>query len=52
MKRLQEFKKDYPESQCALIYTGKDRVMYDDILCIPAQEFLLNLIPNNDLYIK
>jgi predicted AAA+ superfamily ATPase len=52
LRGLQEFKKDYPEAECALVYRGKDRIMIQDILCIPAEEFLLNLLPNNHIIRK
>lgn len=50
LRGLQEFKKDYPESKCCLVYRGKARIMRNDILCIPAEEFLLNLRPDAELF--
>ncbi len=47
LRSLQEFKKDYPESQAILVYGGNERLFMNDILCIPTSEFLLNLKPNS-----
>ncbi len=49
LRGLHEFKQDYPESKCALIYRGKERVMQHGILCIPAEEFLLSMRPDVQL---
>jgi len=46
---LKEFKKDYPESNCILLYTGQHKMMTEGILCIPLSLFLLNLTPNQPL---
>lgn len=51
LRSLNEFKKDYPESQCLLLYRGKERLMKGHILCIPLEEFLLNLMPNQNIHI-
>lgn len=45
VKGLIEFKKEYPEATCFLLYTGKRKIVYRDILCIPLEEFLLKLTP-------
>lgn len=45
-RALKEFKEDYPEASCVLLYNGKERIMNDKILCIPIQEFLFHLKPN------
>ena len=39
---LQAFKKDYPETQCWLIYGGDRRQYHEDITVIPIEEFLSN----------
>jgi predicted AAA+ superfamily ATPase len=45
LKGLQEFKKDYPESFAILLYGGEETIMINNILCVPINNFLLNLIP-------
>ena len=45
LKGLKAFKKDYPQSQCFLIYGGKEKLMKGDILCYPLKDFLLALTP-------
>ncbi|MFH1453592.1 MAG: AAA family ATPase [Armatimonadota bacterium] len=45
LRALKTFKEDYPESSAYLIYRGKERVLKDNILCIPCEEFLLGLNP-------
>lgn len=45
---LKEFKKDYPQSRCFLIYGGKEKLMKGNVLCYPLKDFLLELIPGKD----
>ncbi len=40
---LLEFKKDYPQAKLFLLYRGKELLKKGDILCYPAEEFLLQL---------
>lgn len=42
---LKHFAEDYPQANCYLIYRGDDRLKRDGILCLPAQEFLMELKP-------
>ena len=46
LRGLQEFQADYPEARCALLYRGKDRLKIGAVLCIPCDEFLRGLLPN------
>lgn len=46
---LLAFKEDYPEAQTFLLYRGKERIKIKNILCIPCEEFLKNLIPQKPL---
>ena len=45
LRSLNSFKDDYPESTVYLLYRGKERIMRNGILCVPCDEFLLNLNP-------
>lgn len=49
LRSLMEFGKDYPEATRCLIYRGKERMKIKDVLCVPANEFLLNMKPNEPL---
>jgi predicted AAA+ superfamily ATPase len=46
LRRLKKFGDDFPESSRWLVYRGKDRLLLDGILCVPCQEFLVQLKPN------
>jgi len=45
LRSLNSFRADYPESSVYLLYRGKERIMRNGILCVPCDEFLLNLNP-------
>lgn len=45
---LEAFREEYPEAKTLLIYRGKQRTMQKGILCIPCEEFLLSIKPNNN----
>lgn len=49
LRGLQEFHQDYPECKLIFLYRGKERMMKNNILCIPVDEFLRKLVPNIDL---
>jgi predicted AAA+ superfamily ATPase len=49
LKGLKAFRDDYPESRVALLYRGKDRLMIDDILCLPCSDFLQALTPDQPI---
>jgi predicted AAA+ superfamily ATPase len=45
LRSLKSFRQDYPESRAYLLYRGKERLVKDEILCLPCEEFLLALRP-------
>jgi uncharacterized protein len=47
LRGLKSFAEDYPKAQRYLLYRGKDRLLQDGVLCIPCEEFLLALKPDN-----
>jgi predicted AAA+ superfamily ATPase len=49
---LKAFKEEYPESFPLLLYRGKEKVLCQQILCVPVEEFLRNLKPGNPLWEK
>lgn len=48
-KGLKAFKEEYPEAECFIVYGGKRRTVYRDLLCIPIEEFLLSINPDASL---
>lgn len=40
---LKAFQQEYPEATCYIVYGGRHRTVYRDILCIPIEEFLLSI---------
>ena len=45
LRPLKAFKQDYPQSRAYLLYRGKERLLKDDIRCLPCAEFLVQLRP-------
>lgn len=43
---LKSFKEDYPEAKLFFLYRGHRSLMQDEVHCVPAQEFLLNILPS------
>ena len=46
LRGLRSFGEDYPESRRFLLYRGKERLLRDGILILPAEAFLQQVIPN------
>lgn len=46
---LRAFQEDYPRSKTLLLYRGEERLLREDILCLPCADFLKQLAPNKDL---
>jgi predicted AAA+ superfamily ATPase len=47
IRSLKSFKAEYPQCTPVLLYRGKERLKREGVLCIPCDEFLLNLHPKN-----
>lgn len=47
LKGLKIFKEDHPEATSILLYRGHEKLKRDGILCIPVEEFLKQLHPEN-----
>ena len=45
LKGLITFQTDYPESQAILLYRGNERLLINNILCLPCEQFLKSLVP-------
>jgi len=50
MRGLKEFCKDYPNCTPLFLYRGSKKIVVDGILCIPCEEFLLQIKPNKPLF--
>ena len=50
VRPLQSFLEDYPMATAILLYRGTERLKMQNVLCIPCDEFLLQLKPNQALY--
>ena len=45
LRGLKAFHEDYPEAELQLVYRGTERLVIDNVSCIPCEEFLLDLKP-------
>lgn len=48
LSALKSFAQDYPESRRYLLYRGKERLLRDGVLCLPCEEFLMALQPDQE----
>ncbi len=49
LRALKTFRSDYPECKTVLIYRGTERLLVDDVWCLPCEEFLRQLAPGKDI---
>lgn len=49
LRPLKTFSEDYPEARCFFLYRGKERLKKGKIICLPCEEFLLQLRPGKPL---
>ncbi|NWG02722.1 MAG: ATP-binding protein [Syntrophaceae bacterium] len=49
LQGLRSFREEYPRCKTFLLYRGKDRYLTDEILCVPCEDFLLRLRPDQSL---
>lgn len=49
IKALNTFSQDYPEAQLILLYRGNECIRRGNVLCLPCELFLKQLIPNQCL---
>ena len=47
LRSLAEFIQDYPQAKACLLYGGRERLRINNITCLPCDEFLRNLRPND-----
>jgi len=46
---LREFNKDYPQTKSVFLYRGKTRLLKNNILCLPCDEFLRAVHPGRSM---
>ncbi len=49
VRALRAFSEDYPQAKTCLLYRGRDRLMIDNVVCVPCDEFLRSLLPGQSL---
>lgn len=50
LKSLKAFLVDYPMAKAIFLYQGSERLYVDNILCLPVEEFLVQLKPDKPLW--
>jgi predicted AAA+ superfamily ATPase len=51
LRGLRAFKEDYPDCRALLLYRGNARLRKGDVLCLPVEEFLLQLRPGREVFL-
>jgi len=46
---LRAFREDYPEAEVCLLHRGRERMRVRDVLCVPVQEFFVNIEPRGPI---
>ncbi len=49
LRPLRAFREDYPEADAALLYRGRERLRIDGIWCLPVEDFLRRMTPDQEL---
>ena len=49
VRALRTFVEDYPQARVCLLYRGKERLVIDGVVCVPCDEFLLGLRPDQSI---
>jgi len=50
LRALKAFQEDYPEATVCLLYMGKEELKINGVLCLPCEQFLRHLHPQNELF--
>jgi predicted AAA+ superfamily ATPase len=48
LRGLRSFRKEFPESEAILLYRGEERLRSSGVLCLPVEEFLVELHPGRE----
>lgn len=49
-KALETFLEDYPTAQAILLYRGKEKIKRKQVLCLPCEDFLKQLKPDQKVW--
>jgi len=49
LRSLTSFRLDYPQSKTILLYRGNEKLLKNEVLCFPCEDFLKELTPDTDL---
>ena len=49
LRSLRALRDDYPEAETALLYRGPERLRIDGVWCLPVEEFLRRMVPEQGL---
>ena len=49
LRPLRTFREDYPEADAALLYRGRERLRIDGVWCLPVEDFLRRMVPDQGL---
>ena len=49
LRGLRTFRTDYPEADAAVLHRGSERLNIDGIWCLPVEDFLLGMVPGQEL---
>ena len=49
LRSLKTFHQDYPECKPIFVYRGNEKLLIDDILCVPCEAFLKSIKPDQPL---
>ncbi len=51
LRGLRAFQQDYPEAMTILLYRGTDRLLKNNVLCLPCDDFLRQVVPDKPLFV-
>ena len=49
LRSLRAFRDEYPEAETALLYRGRERLRIDGVWCLPVEDFLRRMMPEQGL---
>jgi predicted AAA+ superfamily ATPase len=50
LRSLKTFRQDYPGCTPLFVYRGNEKLLVDNILCVPCETFLKSIVPNQPLF--
>jgi len=46
---LKSFQEEYPDARTMFLYRGKEKIIHKNVLCLPVEQFLSRLKPEQGL---